>query len=139
MSNEENANKENMNIKSSNEENVNEESANKKSTAKERNMAQLSFEKVSSTVKHRGEPKGEQGPPTPSASEGTATAPRKNESGSKLKTLINEKKSTTQVGFHIENDLHEVLKKLQEQNGRGTNSKIVNELLRELFEEEGLL
>lgn len=106
---------------------------------RERNMAGLSFDKVASTAKQEVEPGNEQETSTPSASEGAATAPRKKESGSKLKTLINEKKSTTQVGFHIENDLHEVLKKLQEQNGRGTNSKIVNELLRELFEEEGLL
>lgn len=103
---------------------------------RERNMAGISFDNVAKEV---GTAEAEKGTSTPSASEGAAAAPRKKESGSKLKSLINEKKSTTQVGFHIENDLHEVLKKLQEQNGRGTNSKIVNELLRELFEEEGLL
>lgn len=103
---------------------------------RERSMAGISFDNV---AKEATKPEDEQGASTPLASEGTEAAPKKRESGSKLKTLINEKKSTTQVGFHIENDLHEVLKKLQEKHGRGTNSKIVNDLLRELFEEEGLL
>lgn len=103
---------------------------------RERNMAGISFDNVAKEVGTAGTEKVTS---TPSANEEATAAPRKKESGSKLKSLINEKKSTTQVGFHIENDLHEVLKKLQEQNGRGTNSKIVNELLRELFEEEGLL
>lgn len=59
--------------------------------------------------------------------------------GSALDSLLGNKKETVQMGFYIEKDLAEVLNSLQKQGGRGTNSKIVNQVLRELFEEQGLL
>lgn len=59
--------------------------------------------------------------------------------GSALDALMSNKKETIQMGFYIEKDLADVLNGLQKQGGRGTNSKIVNRVLREFFEEEGLL
>lgn len=46
---------------------------------------------------------------------------------------VGTKVPTIQMGFHVEKDLSDVLKTLSQEYGKGTNSKIINHLLREFF------
>lgn len=58
---------------------------------------------------------------------------------SSLEGLFREKKAQTQMGFYIDQELADVLKGLHREHGRGTNSKVVNQALREFFERQNLL
>jgi hypothetical protein len=54
----------------------------------------------------------------------------------------NGKKSTNEsvlVGIYLQKDLSQILDKLAKKGGRGAKSRIVNEALRAIFKEKGLL
>lgn len=52
----------------------------------------------------------------------------------------NKKKSTpTLMGFYPEEDIAKTLNMLSKKGGRGTKTRIINEALRKLFNEKGLL
>lgn len=50
-----------------------------------------------------------------------------------------KKQGTTLTGVYLENDILKVLDQLAKKGGRGAKSKLMNEALRKLFTEKGLM
>ncbi|MDQ0257962.1 hypothetical protein J2S74_005425 [Evansella vedderi] len=46
---------------------------------------------------------------------------------------------TVMTGIYLEKDLADILARLAKKGGRGTKSKVVNEALRKVFQEKGIL
>lgn len=58
----------------------------------------------------------------------------------KLNEIINvKKKEKVLTGIYFDADVLAVLDRLAEQGGRGTKTKIVNEAVKKLFQEQGLM